>query len=128
MEIKDNKIVKITNEELFDYWLNRYDNMLSYDDFKTGVINQGTIIESNGEENKTTVSEDNDNVNHPKHYNVGNIEVIHYIEDKLSYEEFTGYLTGNLIKYISRYKYKNGLEDLKKAQWYLNYLISYIES
>ena len=128
MEIKDNKIVKITNEELFDYWLNRYDNMLSYDDFKTGVMNQGTIIESNGEENKTTVSEDNDNVNHPKHYNVGNIEVIHYIEDKLSYEEFTGYLTGNLIKYISRYKYKNGLEDLKKAQWYLNYLISYIES
>lgn len=128
MEIKDNKIVKITNEELFDYWLNRYDNMLSYDDFKTGVINQGTIIESNGEENKTTVSEDNDNVNHPKHYNVGNIEVIHYIEDKLSYEEFTGYLTGNLIKYISRYKHKNGLEDLKKAQWYLNYLISYIES
>lgn len=127
MEIKDNKIVKITNEELFDYWLNRYDNMLSYDDFKTGVINQGTIIESNGEENKTTVSEDNDNVNHPKHYNVGNIEVIHYIEDKLSYEEFTGYLTGNIIKYISRYKHKNGLEDLKKAQWYLNYLISYIE-
>lgn len=128
MEIKDNKIVKITNEELFDYWLNRYDNMLSYDDFKTGVINQGTIIESKGEENKTTVSEDNDNVNHPKHYNVGNIEVIHYIEDKLSYEEFTGYLTGNLIKYISRYKHKNGVEDLKKAQWYLNYLISYIES
>lgn len=127
MEIKDNKIVKITNEELFDYWLNRYDNMLSYDDFKTGVINQGTIIESKGEENKTTVSEDNDNVNHPKHYNVGNIEVIHYIEDKLSYEEFTGYLTGNLIKYISRYKHKNGVEDLKKAQWYLNYLISYIE-
>lgn len=128
MEIKDNKIVKITNEELFDYWLNRYDNMLSYDDFKTGVINQGTIIESNGEKNKTTISEDNDNVNHPKHYNVGNIEVIHYIEDKLSYEEFTGYLTGNIIKYISRYKHKNGLEDLKKAQWYLNYLISYIES
>jgi hypothetical protein len=70
----------------------------------------------------------NDNVNHPAHYNTGKIEVINYINDKLNYEEFTGYLTGNIIKYISRYKHKNGLEDLKKAQWYLNYLINYMES
>lgn len=69
-----------------------------------------------------------DNVNHPAHYNTGEIEVITYINDKLNYEEFTGYLTGNIIKYISRYKHKNGLEDLKKAQWYLNYLINYMET
>ena len=69
-----------------------------------------------------------DNVNHPAHYNTGKIEVINYIKDKLNYEEFTGYLTGNIIKYISRYKHKNGLEDLKKAQWYLNYLINYMEA
>lgn len=68
-----------------------------------------------------------DNVNHPSHYNTGSIEVINYIKDKLNYNEFTGYLTGNIIKYISRYKFKNGVEDLKKAQWYLNYLINYIE-
>ena len=67
-----------------------------------------------------------DNVNHPAHYNTGTIEVINYIKDKLSYDEFTGYLTGNILKYMSRYKHKNGLEDLKKAQWYLNYLINYI--
>lgn len=67
-----------------------------------------------------------DNVNHPAHYNTGNIEVINYIKDKLSYDEFTGYLTGNILKYISRYKHKNGIEDLKKAQWYLNYLINYM--
>ena len=69
-----------------------------------------------------------DNVNHPAHYNTGKIEVINYINDKLNYEEFTGYLTSNIIKYISRYKHKNGLEDLKKAQWYLNYLINYMEA
>ena len=68
-----------------------------------------------------------DNVNHPSHYNTGNIEVIDYIEDKLDYNEFTGYLTGNIIKYISRYKHKNGIEDLQKAEWYLNYLINYIK-
>lgn len=68
-----------------------------------------------------------DNVNHPAHYNTGTIEVINYIKDKLNYESFTGYLTGNIIKYISRYKFKNGVEDLEKARWYLNYLIDYIK-
>jgi hypothetical protein len=33
------------------------------------------------------------------------------------------FLEGNIIKYVSRYKTKNGIEDLKKAQWYLNKLI-----
>lgn len=69
-----------------------------------------------------------DNVNHPTHYNIGEIEVIDYIKDKLGYDEFIGYLTGNLLKYISRYKHKNGIEDLKKAEWYLKYLISYMEN
>ena len=54
----------------------------------------------------------------PSHYKQGNIEVIDFILDqKLTYVE------GNVIKYVSRYKYKNGLEDLKKAQWYLNKLM-----
>lgn len=63
-----------------------------------------------------------DNVNHPNHY-LGKVEVIDYIEDKLSFEQFEGYLVGNIIKYISRYQKKNGLEDLKKGRWYLNKLI-----
>ena len=54
----------------------------------------------------------------PKHYKQGNIEVIDFILD----QKFS-YLEGNIIKYVSRYKYKNGLEDLKKAQWYLERLI-----
>ena len=58
-----------------------------------------------------------DNIN-PNHYKRGDIEVIDFILD----QNFN-YLEGNIIKYVSRYKDKNGLEDLKKAQWYLNRLI-----
>lgn len=59
-----------------------------------------------------------DNVNEPLHYTQGSIEVLDYIIAK----DFN-FLEGNIIKYISRYKFKNGLEDLKKAQFYLNKLI-----
>lgn len=59
-----------------------------------------------------------DNVNKPNHYTQGSIEVIDYIMD----QKFD-YLEGNIIKYISRYKFKNGLEDLKKARVYLDKLI-----
>ena len=59
-----------------------------------------------------------DNVNHPEHYGSGKIECIDYIEDFLTTEEYIGYLRGNIAKYLHRWRYKNGLEDLKKAQWY----------
>ena len=59
-----------------------------------------------------------DKVNHPKHYTNGDIEPIDYINGNNM-----DYLEGNIIKYISRYKYKNGVEDLKKARFYLNMLI-----
>ena len=59
-----------------------------------------------------------DAVNSPPHYGKGKIECIDYIEDFLSKEEYTGYLRGNIAKYLHRWRYKNGLEDLKKAQWY----------
>jgi len=64
-----------------------------------------------------------DNVNHPSHYGQGNIEAIEYIEDFLTTEEYIGYLRGNIAKYLHRFRYKNGKEDLKKAQWYLDRLI-----
>ena len=64
-----------------------------------------------------------DNVNNPSHYGQGDIEAIDYIEDILTEEEYVGYLRGNIAKYLHRWRYKNGLEDLKKAQWYLNRLI-----
>lgn len=68
-----------------------------------------------------------DNINHPKHYTTGKYEVIDIMEDKLTKDGFEGYLVGNVIKYITRYRHKNGVEDLKKAQWYLNKLVDVLE-
>ena len=63
----------------------------------------------------------NDPVNSPAHYTAGGIETIEYIKAKLSPEEFIGYLKGNVIKYTSRAgKKQDTLQDLEKAQWYMN--------
>lgn len=74
-------------------------------------------------------SEPIDNVNHPAHYKANSgmetIDVIESFTEDLKGYEATN--TGNIIKYICRWKHKNGLEDLKKAQWYLNRLIEHVE-
>lgn len=61
-------------------------------------------------------------VHNPPHYNQSGIECIDAIMAATS-EGFEFYLQGNIIKYLWRYRYKNGVEDLKKAKWYLNKLI-----
>ena len=64
-----------------------------------------------------------DLVNKPPHYLTGKIEVLDFILD-----QGFGYLDGQVIKYVSRYRHKNGIEDLKKAQFYLNRLIKEYET
>ena len=64
-----------------------------------------------------------DTVDRPKHYADKEIEVIDYIKDTLTKEQYEGFCVGNVIKYISRYKFKGGVEDLKKAQVYLGWAI-----
>lgn len=59
-----------------------------------------------------------DNINHPAHYTGGKLEVIDAIEGM-----GLGFHAGNVVKYVARYKLKNGVEDLKKAEWYLRRLI-----
>jgi len=66
---------------------------------------------------------DVDMVDHPPHYNASGIECIDAIEAACG-EGFEYYLQGNIIKYLWRYRYKNGMEDLQKAQWYLAKLIN----
>lgn len=70
-----------------------------------------------------------DMVAHPPHYqSKKGIEVIDvieaYTEDLKGIEASD---TANIIKYICRWKHKNGLEDLEKAQWYLNHLIKHVK-
>ncbi len=66
-----------------------------------------------------------DMVNHPPHYNKSGIETIEAIK-AMTDDGFEYYLQGNIMKYLWRYRYKNGVEDLKKAQWYLNELIDVV--
>ena len=54
-----------------------------------------------------------DNVNHPKHYNMGKFETIEIIED-ITGDGFESYLLGNIIKYLARYKYKMELRIYAK--------------
>ena len=63
-----------------------------------------------------------DVVNSPSHYNQAGVECIEAIAAATD-NGFEYYLQGNIIKYPLRYRNKNGIEDLKKAQWYLNKLI-----
>lgn len=67
-----------------------------------------------------------DNINNPSHYTAGGIETLDYIKAKVS--DYPSYAVGNIFKYVSRYEHKNGIEDLKKAQFYLNDLIERMES
>lgn len=69
----------------------------------------------------------NDKVN-PSHYRQGKFETIDVILDTVQHlNGREAYLVGNIIKYISRYNFKNGIEDLEKARWYLNKLIEVIK-
>lgn len=63
-----------------------------------------------------------DMVDRPAHYNKGGIECIEYIEQQLG-EGFIEYCEGNVHKYLHRWRYKNGSEDLQKARWYLERMI-----
>ena len=68
-----------------------------------------------------------DMVNHPSHYTQGEIEcieVIKYINDKLNMQGYEGYCLGNFIKYIWRCNFKNGWEDIDKAIFYLDKLLT----
>lgn len=69
-----------------------------------------------------------DMVNNPSHYTSGGIETIDYLEAKLGEEGFIAYLQGNILKYMSRAGKKHDtVEDFKKAQWYLNKLLSVVD-
>ena len=72
---------------------------------------------------------DIDMVNHPSHYTQGGIECIDCIKSatvgKVGIEAFC---VGNAIKYLFRYEEKNGIEDVKKARWYIDRLIKELEN
>ncbi len=65
-----------------------------------------------------------DMVNHPPHYTRGGVECIDALASATAgLEGLDAVCTANAIKYLWRWKQKNGVEDLRKAQWYINKLI-----
>jgi hypothetical protein len=63
-------------------------------------------------------------IDSPPHYNSGSIECIVYLKDNMPFDNYLGYLEGNIKKYLHRWRYKQKpLDDLKKASWYLGKLI-----
>ena len=81
---------------------------------------QDELMKRNAKEMRTSSS---DLVERPSHYNQAGIECIEAIRAGLGPQGFRDYCAGNTMKYLWRYKYKNGLQDLEKAQVYLGWLI-----
>jgi len=76
------------------------------------ILNRGGIMGSN------VLKKEEDVINHPSHYTKNKLECIDAIEGlNLPFHE------AQILKYTVRWRYKNGLEDLRKAQWYLDRLI-----
>ena len=70
-----------------------------------------------------------DNVNHPSHYTQGATECIDAIKEATKgLFGIEAVCTANIIKYVWRWKFKNGVEDLLKAKWYLDRLIEEVKS
>ena len=70
--------------------------------------------------NKNENNVSTDYVNHPPHYNTGKYESIDVMVETQGVEAVKDFCICNAFKYIYRHKFKNGIEDIKKAIWYLN--------
>lgn len=82
------------------------------------------LVLSEGESDSTST---NDNVNHPSHYETGNFECIDVMVETQGKEAVMDFCICNAFKYIYRHNNKNGIEDIKKAKWYLDKYIELAE-
>lgn len=105
LEVKDSYEIKVPNDIL-----NNNSNLIGY------VEDEINRHKSNDLQQRKR----NDTVNHPSHYNYGDIEIIDFIEQVTKhYNPNVAYHIGNAIKYLARSPHKNGKEDVAKAKWYI---------
>lgn len=82
-----------------------------------------------GDAGKGTPSAPSSPVDRPSHYTAGSVECIDAIDAAVAHlSGAEGFYVGQVVKYIWRWQLKNGVEDLKKAKWYLERLISKVET
>lgn len=130
--------VYVTNDLLLkNYDLDRYRmyKVVYHDDADTDVIGISiptcpedfTLFLCPGQYSYSDPNEpknEPDSVNHPSHYETGKFECIEVMEEALGRDVVKGFCIGNAFRYLYRAKRKNGLEDMKKARWYLDKVIS----
>lgn len=104
-------------ENVIKSWNRRKNNFEVIDD----TPNIAEVVEKYGEDAKP------DPVNHPAHYTSGGIECIDAMQAAFGVEAVKDFCLCNAFKYLWRHRNKNGVEDLKKARWYLNRLIEEVE-
>ena len=118
LKIESRKVVDIHQNENGSFSVGSVVNMCEHDE----------IVYTSNQYVEAIEKEVPDAVNHPSHYTGSGIECIEAIKASMTPDALAGYLKGNVQKYLWRYEKKvNPIEDLKKARWYLDYLINELE-
>ena len=106
----------ITDDNYFDLWTKSIEDKTEHIGFDKENTEKSRKLLSNDLQQRKR----NDTVNHPSHYNYGDIEIIDFIEQVTKhYNPNVAYHIGNAIKYLARSPHKNGKEDIDKARWYI---------
>ena len=106
----------ITDDNYFDLWTKSIEDKTEHIGFDKENTEKAIKLLSNDVQQRKR----NDKVNHPSHYNYGDIETIDFIEQVTQhYNPNVAYHIGNAIKYLARSPHKNGKEDVAKAKWYI---------
>lgn len=114
--MRDNKrLSEMSKEELFRF-------------VTSGQYSDQDVIDLHDDLLKLRADDKSSVVHHPAHYTAGKVECIDAIEAAtVGLEGIQAVCTGNVIKYVWRFSRKNGVEDLRKARWYLDRLIGEVE-
>ena len=117
-KIESRKVVDIHKSENGSFSVGSVVNMCEHDE----------IVYTSSQYVAAIEKEVPDAVNHPSHYTGAGVECIEAIKASMTPDALAGYLKGNVQKYLWRYEKKvNPVEDLKKARWYLDYLINELD-
>lgn len=117
-KIGDHQSIEVTHQNDYDSiifeYTNEYDDAAAAEDIIKYCEND--VLATEDAYNALT----GDNVNHPSHYETGKFECFDVMREVLGDNVVKDFCIANTFKYIYRHKRKNGVEDIKKAKWYID--------